>query len=179
MYMLHPYQILLPMLSLFWVRVDLTDLFPLKLRVQIIDIRDGDTLTVRSGQKTMQVRLSKIDAPELKQSFHQSNKNAGIFSRDCLRRITPEEGILSIEGTDIYHRILGDLDGINFRIVEEGCAGLYPHANFDSVREKWRYLRALNSAKKKRRGVWAHGGYLVPKKWRKISKRTGRQSWHR
>lgn len=175
----HPYQFLLPLLSLFWVRVDLTDLIPLELRVQIVDIRDGDTLTVRSGRRSMQVRLSKIDAPELKQKFHQSQIDAGIVSRNCLRKLASEEGILRIEGHDIYHRILGDVDGLNFRIVENGCAGLYPHAVFSSVKEKWRYLRALKEAKKNRRGVWVHGGYMVPKKWRKISKRNGHRQWRR
>ena len=177
--MIHPYQILVPLLSLFWVRVDLTDLFPLELRVQIVDIRDGDTLTVRSWRKTMQVRLSKIDAPELRQNFHHSRLDAGIISRDCVRRLAPKEGILRIEGHDIYHRILGDVEGLNFRIIERGCAGLYPHALFPSVKEKWRYLRALNEAKKNRRGVWAHGGYMVPKKWRKISKRSGHRRGRR
>ena len=177
--MIHPYQILVPLLSLFWVRVDLTDLVPMKLKVQIVDIRDGDTLTVRSGKRLMSVRLSRIDAPELSQNFHQSKINAGYLSRNCLRSLSPEEGILTIEGFDIYHRTLGDVDGLNFRSVERGCAGLYPHAVFHSVNEKWKYLRALNQAKKNRRGLWARGGYMVPKKWRKISKRSGHRRWRR
>ncbi len=168
-----PYQFLLPLLSLFWVRVDLTDLFPLKLRVQIVEIRDGDSLLVRHSNRTMRVRLSKIDAPELGQPFHLQKKDAGKFSRNCLRRIIKSEGILTIEGHDVYHRILGDYEGVNFKSVERGCTGLYPHATFSSVREKWRYLRVIQDAKKARRGVWAFGGYIVPKKWRRISKRNG------
>ena len=173
-----PYQFLLPLLSLFWVRVDLTDLVRLDLAVHIIDIRDGDTLTVTHGKRTMKVRLSKIDAPELQQKFHQSYKNAGIVSRDCLRRITPKTAVLSIEGFDVYHRILGDVEGLNLRAVKNGCTGLYPHAIFASVTEKMIYLRALRTARKERRGVWAFRGYQLPKKWRKISKRGGHRQLH-
>jgi endonuclease YncB( thermonuclease family) len=173
------YQILLPLLSLFWVRVDLTDLFPLTLPVHIVEIRDGDTLTARSGNKMLRVRFSRIDAPELHQRFHQSKVDAGYFSRDCVRNLAVADTTLTIEGFDLYHRILGDVGGLNYLAIKNGCAGLYPHTRFSSVNEKMMYLKALNEAKKNRRGVWGHGGYLIPKKFRKISKRDGHQQWHR
>lgn len=173
--MIHPYQILVPLLSLFWVRVDLTDLFPLKIPVQIVDIMDGDTLTVRSGNRTMKVRLSKIDAPEISQNFHHSRASGGKFSRICLKKLISKEMVLSINGFDQYRRILGDVGELNYKAVQHGCAGLYPHTTYSSVQEKIRFLEALNEAKKRRRGVWGHGGYLVPKKWRKINKRGGHQ----
>lgn len=171
--MLHPYQILLPLLSLFWVRVDLTDLFPIMLPVELVEIMDGDTLMVKTGSWKLRLRLSGIDAPELGQRFHRSRKDAGKFSRKCLSQIIPEEKILIIRGFDMYSRILGDLGNLTERAVERGCAGLYPHANFGSISVKIRYLRLLSEAKKNRRGVWAHGGYMVPKKWRRFSKRSG------
>lgn len=167
--MLHPYQILLPLLSLFWVRVDLTDLFPLNLPVKVVEIHDGDTVTVLAGRTTMKVRLSRIDAPELHQTF-LSGKNAGFLSRDCVKNLLHEEEVLRIDGFDMYHRTLGDVGGVNFKAVVNGCAGIYPHAQFSSVTEKWEFVRACNEAKKNRRGVWAFGGYMVPKKWRKLSK---------
>lgn len=173
------YQILLPLLSLFWVRVDLTDLFPLKYEVKVVEIHDGDTLTVKSGRTTMKVRLSRIDAPELHQNFHLSKLSAGIFSRDCLKRLLPQKTELRIDGFDMYHRTLGDVSGINFEAVKNGCTGIYPHARFESVSEKWEFLRALNEARAKHLGVWAFGGYMVPKKWRKLSKRNAHPQWHR
>jgi endonuclease YncB( thermonuclease family) len=176
--MVHPYQILLPLLSLFLVRVDLTDLYPLKLHVQVIDIHDGDTLTVQVRRLPIKVRLSRIDAPEMKQPFHFSATDAGKFSRNCLKKFTPQMGTLTIFGFDMYHRSLGDYEGVNLKAVAAGCAGIYPHAGFSSVREKNIFLKALIRAKKERRGVWARGGYILPKKWRKISKRNGYRSWH-
>jgi endonuclease YncB( thermonuclease family) len=177
--MLHPYQILLPLLSLFWVRVDLTDLFPLKIPVHVLDIRDGDTLTAKAGHRIFKVRLSRIDAPELHQPFHLSKQDAGYFSRDCVRAFSPKEGTLTIEGFDLYHRVLGDFENINYKAVQNGCAGIYPHARFTSVSQKMKYLKALIAAKKARRGVWGHGGYVLPKTWRKISKRSADLRWHR
>ena len=175
--MTYPYQFLLPLLSLFWVRVDLTDLYPLKVPVHILNIRDGDTLSVKAGTQILKVRLSRIDAPELHQNFHGSNIDAGLFSRNCLRKISTEKTTLRIEGFDIYHRILGDVGGLNFLAVVNGCSGLYPHAQFSSVKEKFLFVKALMEARKNRRGVWAHQGYMLPKKWRKISKRNGRRRW--
>lgn len=172
------YQILVPLLSLFWVRVDLTDLFPLELPVKVVEILDGDTVVVRKGNFTMKVRLSRIDAPEMSQNFHLSRKRAGVFSRDCLAQLIPQEALLRVEGFDVYRRILGDISGVNFLAVKNGCAGLYPHAQFSSVQEKWKYLRALTEAKRARRGVWARGGYMLPKKWRKLSKGSGSR-WKR
>ncbi len=171
--MAYPYQILIPLLSLFWVRVDLTDLFPMKLSVQLVEIMDGDTLRVLSGGKTINVRLSKLDAPEMHQPFHGSKLDAGKFSKDCLRKITPESGTLTITGFDMYHRSLGDYENVNFKAVSRGCSGLYPHVSFSSVSEKTKFLKVLIEAKKMRRGVWARGGYVLPKKWRKISRRNG------
>lgn len=176
--MIYPYQFLLPLLSLFWVRVDLTDLFPLEVQVHILNIRDGDTLTVKSGSQIFKVRLSRIDAPELHQYFLGTKIDAGIVSRNCLRNIAKKETVLRIEGMDIYHRILGDAGGLNYQAVVNGCSGIYPHANFSSVTEKMIYLRALMKARKERRGVWAFGGYMLPKKWRKISKRNEGRQWH-
>ncbi|MFL5785295.1 MAG: thermonuclease family protein [Bacteriovoracaceae bacterium] len=161
------------------MRVDLTDLFPLTIPVQVIDIHDGDTMTVRSGRRMMRVRLSRIDAPELSQKFHQSKMNAGFPARDCVRKLVPAETVLSIQGFDLYHRTLGDIGGINYLAVKNGCAGIYPHARFSSVNEKMEFLRALNEAKKNRRGVWGHGCYMIPKKYRKISKRGEHPQWHR
>ena len=175
--MRHPYQILLPLLSLFWVRVDLTDLFPLKIPVEIVDIRDGDTMAVRTGNRVLRVRLSRIDAPELHQKYSAIDRDAGIDARDCVRKLAIKLATLSIEGFDLYHRILGNVDDINFLAVKNGCSGLYPHARFDSVREKMEFLRALLKARELRLGVWKFGGYQTPKVWRKISKRSGHQRW--
>lgn len=163
------YQILIPLLSLLLVRVDLTDLFPLKYPVQVLEILDGDTLVVGINQRRIKLRLSRIDAPEKGQPFLHERGDAGAESKKCLAAQLKKlpHLIISIEGYDIYKRTLGDLSGLSFKLVQNGCSSLYPHAVFQSREEKSQYMRALTRAKSKRLGLWAQGGFMTPKIWRK------------
>ena len=168
-----PYQILLPLFSLFLVRVDLTDLYPVKLPVKVLKVYDGDTVLVKYRGNKMRIRLSKIDAPEMGQPF-LGGGDAGLYAKKCLEKLMPKNGLmtLKIHGTDMYGRTLGDLDDLNFQLIQEGCSSLYPYASFESEGEKFRYLRALREARSLRKGVWNLSGYLQPKIWRKTKKRS-------
>ncbi len=173
-----PYQILWPLLSLFLVRVDLTDLIPLTMSVDILKVYDGDTVLVGNGSFRQKVRLTPIDAPEKGQPFLNGAGDAGEFSRRCLSQKISNRAELKIYGLDIYGRILGDLDDLSFRLIEGGCAALYPQATFSSRQEKIQYAKAWLKARKSRRGVWAFGGFEQPKAWRKknrFSKRVARR----
>lgn len=164
-----PYQILLPLLSLFLVRVDLTDLFPLKYEVKIIKVVDGDTLHVLQGKRILKVRLSKLDSPEKGQPFVGSSADAGDFALRCAKAAIKNHGrlILRIEKQDIYGRLLGDIEGLSLKLIESGCSGLYPYAGFSSRHEKSIYLQAYAKARSGRVGLWNEGGYQLPKAWRK------------
>ena len=165
-----PYQILLPLLSLFLVRVDLTDLCPLRMKVEILKVYDGDTVLVKRGSYEYKVRLSRIDAPEKGQPFLSKSGDAGAHSRKCLSKLLRSNGELEVYGTDIYGRILGDVDEVSFKLVEQGCVSLYPHAKFKDQKEKYLYLRALIRAKRLKRNLWAFGGIEQPKAWRSKNK---------
>src|SRR5690606_22270984 len=177
------YQILLPLLSLFLVRVDLTDLFPLSMRVKLLKVYDGDTLLVRKGSYQMRLRLTKIDAPEMGQPFlaRGREKDAGTYSKECLESFLHKGGEyeLTIEKYDIYGRVLGDLDGLTLRLVQKGCVTLYPYSKFKNEREKFLYLQALKKAKSQRSGLWDFGGYKQPMLWRKFKKRIEHQRLRR
>jgi endonuclease YncB( thermonuclease family) len=179
--MARTYQILIPLLSLFLNRVDLTDLYPLRIPVTLLNTYDGDTLLVKSGSYKFKVRLSKIDSPEKGQPFLGVKKDAGLVAKQCFQKLLQKEGrlILKIEKWDIYGRVLGDLNELSFKSIQNGCTTLYPYAEFDSKREKFQYLRALKIAKASRRGLWHYGGFLQPKIWRKLSKRNAVQRSHR
>jgi endonuclease YncB( thermonuclease family) len=165
-----PYQILYPLFSLFLVRVDLTDLQAVRMKVEILKVYDGDTVLVKRGFFQSKVRLTKIDAPEKTQNFLSGQKGAGELSKKCLVQMLGPRAELRIDGFDIYDRILGDLDGVSFKLVEKGCVSLYPHAKFENSQEKYLYLRALVKAKRLKRGLWAFGGIEQPKAWRKKNK---------
>lgn len=167
------YQILLPLFSLFLQRVDLTDLFPLQMSVKVLKIYDGDTVLVGYKHQKLKIRLSKLDAPELGQPFLNGSGDAGRMAKGCLEKLLPSTAKLTIEKQDIYRRLLGDLSGISLKLIQAGCSGLYPHAQFNSESEKYLYLRELQKAKNLKRGLWAFGGFRRPKEWRKFSKRNG------
>ncbi len=169
-----PYQILWPLLSLFLVRVDLTDLFPLTMTIDILEVYDGDTVLVARGAFKQKLRITPIDAPEKGQPFLNGFGDAGEFSRRCLSQRIPESAELKIYGLDIYGRILGDLDDLSYRLIEEGCSALYPHASFRNRQEKIRYAQAYLKARSLRRGVWAFGGFEQPKAWRKKNRSSKR-----
>lgn len=176
------YQILLPLFSLFLVRVDLTDLWPLELKVRLVKVLDGDTLLIEREGHQDKLRLSKIDAPEKGQPFLNSRRDAGLESKKCLMGPLGRRAqfFIQIEKRDIYGRLLGDLEGLSLKLVEAGCTGLYPHAVFANRQEKYRYLRALEKAQRERKGIWKFGGFLRPKLWRKKFKtQTSHRPWRR
>ena len=164
------YQILWPLFSLFLVRVDLTDLSPVRMEVRILKVYDGDTVLVKRGFFESKIRLAAIDAPEKAQSFVSGRKGAGELSKKCLVQKLKPTAELKVYGFDIYGRILGDLDGVSFKLVKAGCVSLYPHAKFENPKEKYEFLRALIEAKRAKRGLWAFGGIEQPKAWRKKNK---------
>ena len=174
-----PYQILVPLLSLFLVRVDLTDLIPLRMKVDILKVYDGDTLLVKKGSFQQKLRLTPIDSPEKGQSLLSGNGDAGELSLRCLQRLLSRAGVLRLKGHDLYGRMLGELDDVSLRLIRNGCTTLYPHAVFNSRSEKAFYLRELALAKRRRRGIWALGGFEQPKAWRKKRKFNKRISGQR
>lgn len=161
------YQILPPLLSLFLVRVDLTDLFPIKIEVQILKVIDGDTVLVSSGSQNFPLRLLKLDAPEKKQYFLNRSESAGEFSRKCLMKLLNKSSYeASLYKIDIYGRVLGEVDDLSFKMIQNGCAYLYPQTVFKSRAEKSLYLRAYKEARRKKLGLWGRGAVLAPKVWR-------------
>lgn len=179
--MRRPYQILMPLLSLMFNRVDLTDLYPLQLEVKLVKFIDADTVEVQHNKKLLRVRLSKVDAPEKKQPWLKGEGSAGMEALNCAKRVVgnKQSFILKIEKTDIYGRLLGDLDEVSFELIKAGCVSLYPFTTFENKREKGRFLRAWLEARHSHRGLWSGSGYLEPKAWRKLSKRGAPRQWRR
>ena len=159
-------------------RVDLTDTIPIKMRVQVLEVFDGDTVAFKpyGGGPTERLRISKIDAPELGQPTIIRTHNAGWFSKNCLEKKLQNSKILvSLEGRDMYGRWLGDLivneKNISFYLVQEGCAGIYAFATFKSSFERDLYLRWYEEAKENLKGLWKWGGFMRPYHFRRAQKK--------
>jgi len=130
-------------------------------------VHDGDTLTILVERREVRVRLSDIDAPELRQPF-------GTRSRQSLSELCfGKPAVLAVRGQDRYRRTLA-------RVT---CAGT--DANAEQVRRGYawtftRYARtdsplhALESeARAARRGLWADAAPVAPWDWRR--ERVGRR----
>ena len=132
------YHYFLPLLSLFLVRVDLTDLIPLELSVKLVEVLDGDTVIVQIQKKSERVRLHGIDAPEMGQSFLQHRGDAGVFAKKCLISIlkVSKKIYLKWYGRDIYGRILGEIGESSHKMLERGCAYIYPGTVMRSKRRE-------------------------------------------
>ena len=131
------------------------------VRGRVVSVHDGDTLTVLVERRQVKVRLTDIDAPELKQPF-------GSRSRQSLAELCfGKEASLEVRGQDRYKRTLATIT----------CAGT--DANAEQVRRgyAWTYTRFARSdspliaieseARSAHRGLWADPVAVAPWDWRR------------
>ncbi len=137
---------------------------PSTLLCLVVAIADGDTLTARCesefGQQTVIVRLSQIDAPEMRQPWGEhSRKN---LVRLCLgKAVTAHE-----ESKDRNQRVVARVvcEGVdaNAEQVRAGMAWVFDRYVTD------RSLYALQSESRElMRGLWADASPVPPWEWRK------------
>lgn len=90
------------------------------LTATVVSVGDGDTIRVKTGNKTVTVRLACIDAPEMKQNPWGQQSSAR------LKQLLPVgQGItLRAIETDKYKRLVAEVfignRSINVNMVEEG-----------------------------------------------------------
>lgn len=127
---------------------------------QVVGVHDGDSITVlASGTEQIKVRLEGIDAPELKQPFSQSAKEA--LSTMVFGKAVNFERLKR----DRYGRTLAVIfvgqTNVNLELVKQGFAWRYEAYSQDPV-----LLDAQNSAKAAKRGLWADPSPVSPWEWR-------------
>lgn len=147
-----PYHFLLPLLSIFLVRVDLTDFYSINLETPELKVLDGDTVQVKLGGTWHRLRVGLIDAPERGQIANGTD--LGEYSANCLRRSLKKPWIVRIDGFDLYGRVLGDINGVSLSMIRQGCAYLYPYSRFSSVRQKGIYRDQVLKARRQKIGLW-------------------------
>ncbi|MFN6559536.1 MAG: thermonuclease family protein [Nostoc sp. ChiSLP01] len=95
------------------------------INVTVISVGDGDTIRVKTGNKTVTVRLACIDAPEMKQSPW------GQQSAARLKQLLPVGQAITLRPveTDKYKRLVAEIyvgnRSINVNMVQEGQAVVY------------------------------------------------------
>jgi endonuclease YncB( thermonuclease family) len=130
---------------------------------RVVRVADGDTLTVRTGDESVQVRLLGIDAPESSTTRFGRTDCGGDAAERSLRAVA--EGVRvrlvtdpdSGDTHDRYGRLLAYADGPEGDLGEAQLrAG---HAVIYRYRERRfsrldRYRRAQRTARARRRGAW-------------------------
>ena len=127
--------------------------------LKVIEVNDGDTITVLLGGKRERVRLIGIDAPELQQGpWGQSAK------RHLQELLSTFQGTASlefdIEKRDIYGRLLSyvwtsDRRMINLQMLKDGYAMLFTVP--PNIRYVDEFKKAQDEARSKDLGIWGKG----------------------
>ncbi len=125
----------------------------------VLSIGDGDTLRVRVGNRTLNVRLACIDAPE------SSQAPFGAQARQQLQALAPMGSSveLRIKATDRYGRSIAELTrggrNLNQALVAYGVAFVY--WQYIAGCDRQTYGRLETEARLKGLGVWGVSGGLV------------------
>ncbi len=125
----------------------------------VLSIGDGDTLRVREGNRTLNVRLACIDAPE------SSQAHFGAQARQQLQALAPMGSSveLRIKATDRYGRSVAELTrggrNLNQALVASGVAFVY--WQYIAGCDRQTYGRLEIEARLKRLGVWGVSGGLT------------------
>ncbi len=132
-----------------------------QLKGKIVNIADGDTLTILQHDKTQKrIRLGEIDAPESKQAFGQRSKESLI--QLCGGR----NAVVQVQDIDHYGRVVGRVSCNGVDTTEEqvrrGMAWVY-----DSYAKDKNLYDVQSQAKKARKGLWADASPVPPWLWRK------------
>lgn len=128
---------------------------------QVLNVHDGDTMTVSCQGEKIKVRLYCIDAPELGQ------EPWGREARDYLRSITGPVVRLVVKHKDRYGRVVAiawnDDVPLNLVLVQNGKAAVYARYCSDS-----NYLNAEKKSSSHSLGIWKSTGIQQrPWEWRK------------
>ena len=141
-----------------------------ELRGKVVNVHDGDTITLLDADRRQhKIRLSGIDAPELKQAF-------GRASRQHLAdQVAGRTVVIEWSKRDKYNRIVGKilLDGrdINISQIEAGLAWHYKkYASEQIPADRAHYAQAEEHARAARLKIWQEIHPVPPWEYRKMKK---------
>ena len=139
---------------------------------RVVDVSDGDTLTLLVNHARERIRLASIDAPETShgrdrpgQPFGQAARKAlaaqvagGTYTLECYERDRYERHICDLP--------LGSGETVNRRMVAAGMAWANMQGGGKYMRDPV-LPKLQESARAQRLGLWAQPGAVAPWEWRR------------
>jgi endonuclease YncB( thermonuclease family) len=135
-----------------------------QIKGKVVNVHDGDTITLLADNTQHKIRLDAIDAPESKQAF-------GEASRKALAALVAGKQV-TVDWTkrDRYQRIIGQVKigstEVNLKQVATGMAWHFTEYSKDK-----RYADAQTEAKEKKIGLWVDPQPVAPWEFRKNQKK--------
>ncbi len=128
----------------------------------VVKVLDGDSLLVRSGSKTREVRLWGIDCPEYRQPYAEK-------ARQLSKKLVLKKKVkVQVQGKDRYSRYLGIVSqngvNLNYQLVKSGAAWVYRKYCSKAVCKRWK--SAEKKAQRNKIGLWRKGKAIPPWTWR-------------
>jgi endonuclease YncB( thermonuclease family) len=130
---------------------------------RVVQVHDGDTITVQTEEKKVKIRLAEIDAPELKQEFGQ------VAQKYLEQTLLGTNVRIEQKSVDLYGRVIGKVflgnEYVNETLVEEGYAWVYRTYTRRKV-----LIAKEDTARIEKRGLWYFLNPTPPWEWRKWQK---------
>jgi micrococcal nuclease len=131
---------------------------------KVVDVHDGDTITLLVEKTQHKIRLDAIDAPEAKQAFGEASR------KSLAKLVAGKQVTVTFTKRDRYKRILGTVTvgGVeaNFAQVSSGMAW-----HFRDYNKEQRYALAQEKAREQKLGLWVDKAPVAPWDFRKAAKK--------
>ena len=137
----------------------------------VVNVADGDTVTLRAPDGQRRIRMDSIDAPEEGHGADQPGQPDAEASRKHLAELVAGKTLIAQcyekdqYGREVCALILEDGRSANRLQVEAGYAWAYTARQGDYLRDQ-AMPDLQRQAKAAGRGLWARPGAVQPWKWR-------------
>ncbi|MFC4275040.1 thermonuclease family protein [Achromobacter aloeverae] len=142
-----------------------------ELRGRVVNVADGDTVTLQTDGGQRRVRLASIDAPEVGHGQVKPGQPFGQAARKSLEGMVAGRTLTAkCYEKDQYARDVCDLPGdgghtVNWQQVDAGYAWANTARHGEYLRDAT--LPAVErKARDQRKGLWAQAGAIAPWEWR-------------
>ncbi|HSE33254.1 MAG TPA: thermonuclease family protein [Pyrinomonadaceae bacterium] len=128
---------------------------------KVVDVNDGDSITVFNLNRPVKVRLLGIDAPEPGQPFAEIAKQH-LKDLTMDKFVTVEYSSLGTNSSVVGRVILDGVD-VCAQMIRDGAAWFDVNNNSRlSETERQIYLQSEAAARNEKRGIWQNGDAVAP-----------------